>query len=254
MNLGLAALRFFSGVPDAVRDALLSGGHEKRYAKGDLLFMQDTPADKLFIVIDGWVKIYRTTPQGEEAVLALLKTGDAFGEASIFGHSLYPVSATAAEDAAVFEIPGHLLRAQAKASHEVMARVMDSMSRDLRNLQMENEHLALMSAPQRVGCLLLQFSSGTAGAGGSFTLPYDKSLAAARLGMKPETFSRALQALKPVGVSVDGPRVTVASFGALVDYCCTHCSALPGECPGAREGCDRAATCPGKKFIKISDK
>ena len=188
-------------------------------------------------------------------LVALLTAGDVFGEAAIFGGSGYPFSAAAAEDAAVFEIPGDTLRDLAKQHHALMARVVDSMSRELRNLQMQNEHLALMSAPQRVGCLLLQFSAGLTGAGGVFTLPYDKSLAAARLGMKPETFSRALSQLKPVGVSVEGAQVTITSFANLVEYCCAHCSALPGECPGSRaEHCDRAATCPGRRVIKITEK
>ena len=42
------------------------------------------------------------------------------------------------------------------------------MSRELKSLQMANEHLALRSASQRVGCLLLQMCSGMLGEGGTF--------------------------------------------------------------------------------------
>ena len=83
-----------------------------------------------------------------------------------------------------------------------MSQIMRIMSRELKSLEMENEHLALMSASQRVGCLLLQMSSGMLGKGGTFAFSYDKALAASRLTMKPETFSRALAQLKDVGVSV----------------------------------------------------
>ncbi len=257
----LRGLPFFSELDDAVATPMLKAGLERSHARGENIFLQNDAASRMFIVLSGWVKLFRQTPDGDEAVLALLSAGDMFGEAAIFGAAGYPFSATAAEDAKVFEIPGDTLRTLAKQNHDVMARVMDSMSRELRNLQMQNEHLALMSAPQRVGCLLLQFSAGLTGAGGGFTLPYDKSLAAARLGMKPETFSRALSQLKSVGVSVDGADVKIASFANLVDYCCAHCSALPGECPGSRsehgEGtkhCDRTATCPGRRVIKITEK
>jgi CRP-like cAMP-binding protein len=210
--------------------------------------LQGDNADRLFVVVSGWVKLYRQTPEGDEAVVALFQAGDIFGEAAVFGGAGYPFSAQAAEEAELFEIPGAVLREQARDNHEVMARIMNSMSRELRNLQMENEHLAIMSAPQRVGCLLLQLSSGMVGKGGTFSFPYDKSLAAARLGMKAETFSRALAQLKPVGVTVSGSEIAIDSFARLVDYCCSHCSALPGECSGAR-GCDRAETCPGKRTV-----
>ena len=250
----LRGLAFFAGLPDAVVLAFMNEGRLASYAKKQNIFLQGDEADRLFVVLSGWVKLFRETPEGEEVVLALFTRGDVFGEAAIFGQAGYPFSADAAEETRVLEIPGGLLRTQAKENHEVMSRIMNSMSREMRNLQMENEHLALMSAPQRVGCLLLQLSSGMIGKGGTFTLPYDKSLAAARLGMKPETFSRALSQLKPVGVTVNGPEVSIDSFAALVDYCCTHCSALPGECTGSRADCDRAHTCPGRKFVQIGEK
>ena len=124
---------------------------------------------------------------------------------------------------------------------------MKSMSREMHKLELENEHMILMSAPQRVGCLLLQLSSGMISQGGTFTFPYDKSLAAQRLGMTPETFSRALSKLKPVGVSVNGPEIRVESFHCLAEYSCGHCSAEQEDCKSAaRKSCDESA-CPDKK-------
>ncbi len=149
----------------------------------------------MYVVKKGWVKLFRQTPDGEQAVLGLFTRGDVFGEASIFTKAGYTCTAEAAEESRVIEIPGTVLRDKARDNHEIMARVMNAMSAEIRNLQLENEHLALMSAPQRVGCLLLQLSAGIQGEGGILTFPYDKSLAAARLGMKPETFSRSLTLL-----------------------------------------------------------
>lgn len=249
----LRGLTFFASLPEANIQAFLKAGRICRYGKGRHIFMQGDEADRLFVVLSGWVKLYRETTEGDEAVVALFTRGDVFGEAAIFGNAGYPFSAEAAEETRLIEIPSAVLREQAKGNHEVMARIMNSMSREMRNLQMENEHLALMSAPQRVGCLLLQLSSGMIGKGGTFSFPYDKSLAASRLGMKAETFSRALAQLKPVGVTVNGPEVAIDSFANLVDYCCSHCSSLPGECAGSRGDCDRASTCPGKKIIKFKD-
>ncbi|MCC7036518.1 MAG: Crp/Fnr family transcriptional regulator [Alphaproteobacteria bacterium] len=248
----LRGLPFFAALPETMIQRFVKAGRIVKYTKKQNIFLKGDTADRLFVVLGGWVKLYSETNEGEEAVVALFKRGDVFGEAAIFGNAGYPFAAEAAEETRIIEISGDDLRAQARENHEVMVRIMDSMSREMRNLQMENEHLALMSAPQRVGCLLLQLSAGMIGKGGTFSFPYDKSLAAARLGMKPETFSRALAQLKPVGITVNGPEVTVDSFSTLVDYCCSHCSALPGECAGTRgESCERASTCPGKKLIQI---
>ncbi len=239
-------LPFFDGLPDTDMNVFAAASRAKNYKKNESLFHLGDPADRFFVVLSGWIKLYRETGDGEEAVVALFKRGDVFGEAAIFNGAGYPFSAVASEDSKVIEISAAVLRERARQNHDIMDRIMASMSKELRDLQLENEHLALMSAPQRVGCLLLQLSAGMIGKGGTFSFPYDKSLAAARLGMKPETFSRALAQLKPYGVTVSGPEVKVESFSCLIDYCCSHCSSLPGECPGSRGRCaDRA--CAGKK-------
>lgn len=134
--------------------------------------------------------------------MAVLNRGDIFGENAIIAGASYPSAAEAAEPSRLMSLPGAVLRQLARDNHEIMSQIMQIMSRELKSLEMENDHLALMSASQRVGCLLLQMSSEMLGKDGTFAFPYDKALAASRLTMKPETFSRALAQLKDVGVSV----------------------------------------------------
>jgi CRP-like cAMP-binding protein len=50
--------------------------------EGETVFRQGDPADAFFIVIEGWVKLYRITLSGEEAVISLFTKGDSFAEAS----------------------------------------------------------------------------------------------------------------------------------------------------------------------------
>ena len=50
-------------------------------------------------------------------------------------------------------------------------------------------------------------------------LPYDKSLAAARLGMNPESLSRALAKLRDFSVSTSGHQVTLDDIAGLRDFC-----------------------------------
>jgi CRP-like cAMP-binding protein len=226
----LRSLPFFSGLAEPDMLALQESGFARALSKHQTLFQQGDPAESFFIVISGWIKVYRQTVDGEEGVLAILTRGDIFGEAAIFTGAGYPYAAEAAEDAHLIEIPCAILQSRARNSHDVMMRVIASMSREMRNLQIENEHMALMTAPQRVGCLLLQLTTGLSGTGGTFSFPYDKSLGAARLGMKPETFSRALAQLKRFGVSINGANVGIASFDRLIAYCRGHCSASSSEC------------------------
>ncbi len=241
----LQTLPFFSGLPEKDIKNLFQAVRITEYPKHHHLFFQGDAADRFFVLIKGWVKLYRETSEGEEAILSLLKCGDTFGEAAIFNGSIYPSSSEVSETSVIAEIPSRILKDCAKECPELTSNIIQALSRDIHKAQLENEHLAVMTAPQRVGCLLLQLSGKMIGKGGTFSFPYDKSLAAAQLGMKPETFSRALSQLKPLGVTVYGPEIKIESFSCLVGYCCGHCSALPGECAGSRDSaCE--GTCRGQ--------
>ncbi len=231
LELFLKDLSFFKDMEDSDVSDFLKKSQIKKYSKNQVVFLHGDDAERIFIVFNGWVKLHRETPEGEEAVIGLLTRGDMFGHASIFCEEKYSFSAHCAEEAQLIEIPASFLREKGKSNPEIIKTLLGIMCHDMKSLRLENEHMALMSTPQRVGCLLLQLSAGMIGKGGTFSFPYDKSLAAIRLGMKPETFSRALTQLKPFGVSVKGSEITIDRFGSLVEYSCSHCSAMPGECP-----------------------
>lgn len=243
----LQDLPFFKGLSDTDLDIFLGTAVIRDYPKNKPIFHQGDKAIQFFAVLSGWVKLFRNTEEGDEAVAALFTRGDLFGEAAVFDGASYPFSAHATEDVRLIEIPAVLLKERAKANPDIMQRVINSMSREIHKLQIENEHMAIMSAPQRVGCLLLQLSSGMIGKGGTFSFPYDKALAAQRLGMKPETFSRALGQLKPMGVVSKGTEIHIDNFQSLSEYVCGQCSAELADCQGAaRKTCGREG-CSGKK-------
>jgi len=244
----LRGLPFFSNLPEADLEVLIKAAQIRDYNRQQGIFIRGDKAERFFIIINGWIKLHRETMEGEESVVALFTRGDVLGEAAILGGADYPFSAEAAEKSRVAEIPAAALKEVAQNNPDILRRVMASMSREMRRLQLETEHRAMMDAPQRISCMLLQLSADMIGAGGAFTFPYDKSLAAARLGMKPETFSRALAQLKSDGVTVKGSEIRIDSFSHLAELSCSHCSCAAGECKvpcGFPQGRDVA--CSGKE-------
>src|SRR5476651_1600136 len=65
------------------------------YAKGAVVFRQSSPADAVFYVQTGEVKITVASKQGKEAVIGLLGPGDFFGEGCLIGQPLRLASAKA---------------------------------------------------------------------------------------------------------------------------------------------------------------
>ena len=243
-------LVFFSGMAEEDRRDFCRLKNIRDYSKGEHLFRQGDKADRFFVILQGRIKRYLGTSDGREVIVTLFTRGDVLGGPEIFENTNYYFSAEAAEDTQLIEIPVNALKIRAKENPDIMVSIIAAMARDMHKLQIENEHKTLMDAPQRIGCLLLQLSSGLSGTGGAFDLPYDKSLAAQSLGMRPETFSRALAELKSIGVvaSTRGSTVSIENFSRLIDFCCGQCTSLPGECRGSQR--DRSickdSTCSAK--------
>jgi CRP/FNR family transcriptional regulator, dissimilatory nitrate respiration regulator len=181
------ATEFFDGLPESDLQALASAAEKKHYAKGDYIFAQENNATHFFIVNSGWVRLYRTTPDGQEATAGVLTTGAVVGENAVFENA-YQYSAQAIEATEVSAIPVGLFRERMTRSPNMMLRVTQEVARKLESAQLQIEHTTLKTALQRVGCLLLRLSANITGPGGVFTFPYDKKIAAQQLGMQRETF------------------------------------------------------------------
>ena len=61
---------------------------------------QDEPATAFFIVIDGWIKLYRSTPSGDETVIDIMTKGQSFAEAVAFTGSRYLATVEAVSECA----------------------------------------------------------------------------------------------------------------------------------------------------------
>ena len=84
---------------------------------------------------------------------------------------------------------------------------------------------AVQNAPQRIGCFLLRLCRGAEKNSATLHLPWEKALLAARLGMTPETLSRAFARLqKDIGLRIRGATIEVPDIRALARYTCTACS------------------------------
>jgi len=195
-------------------ETLLSKALWKTYARGETLFLQDEEAQALHIVLDGWVKLYRMTPSGNEAVVSVFTRGESFGEAVALRNRPYPVSAEATTKASVMHIPSNVLTELIRHDAEVGLTILSSTFSHLHALVSQLEQLKAQTGVQRMAEFLLDLSPCDSGAC-EVVLPYDKSLIAGKLGMKPESLSRAFAKLKAQGVTINRNHALIDDVGAL---------------------------------------
>jgi CRP-like cAMP-binding protein len=200
---------------------------------------QDDPATAFFIVVDGWIKLYRITIAGDEAVINVLAKDDSFAESAAFTGQSYLHTAEAVSDARVIRVPvAHVVKC-IQSTPEFAQAMIAAMSQHMSQLVHQVEQLKAKLGVQRLAEFLV--SLGPSGEGScTVALPYDKTLIAGRLGLKPESLSRAFAKLRSVGVHVHAAHVEVKNLDELRRFAADdrgsarnslHARAS-GDCPG----------------------
>lgn len=206
-----------ASAPQHVTDALLARATLVQFDHGMTVFAQDDPADAIYIVLEGWVKLYRISPAGAEAVVGVFTKGHSFGEAIALRGGVYPVFAEAVTDCTLVRVDARIFLGLLQDSPETAIAMLTATYAHLHNLVAQIEQLKAQTGPQRVAEFLLHLTESQTGAC-SVKLPYDKVLIAGRLGMKPESLSRAFSKLREEGVLVKQDSAEIADVASLRSY------------------------------------
>lgn len=197
----------------------------KSFGKEEAILHHGDPASALWLIVKGWVKLARQTPDGKETITGLCSQGDIFGEAALFPNANYPYHAESiSADTEMAIIPAEMIRKVIQKNAALSASIMSLLNERVSQTQLKLDHMSTMSTAQRLGCFLLRLCDKGSGDSQTFQIPIEKHLLASYLGMKPETFSRSQQQLKEISVTVKGTEVNVGSVAKLRHFVCNSCS------------------------------
>jgi len=232
----LAVIRgvpLFAGLGSEALAALFRDSTAQSHAPGTVLFTQDDPADRFYVLLAGWIKLYRLSEDGTEVVIAMMARAETFAEAAMFGSGHFPVCAEALTAIRVVALSARSFGRTLSDHPAIVYAMLGSMSVRLRQLVREVEQLQARSAPERVATFLLRACPEPAPGCDSYDLdlPLHKAVIAKRLGMRPETFSRALARLEAEGVQRRDGGVTIASLSRLRAFCGPDTVAGPVRAP-----------------------
>lgn len=172
---------------------LLANASVYDLAEGEFLFQQGQPLEQLFICIEGFIKLFRLTPNGDEKIVEIISAGNSFAEAVLFlGGQQYPVHAVALKPAQVLGINAEQYQQILRSSVDVCFHLMGLMSKRMHWLLTEVDRLTLHNATFRLLSWLLEAPTH---ASNTILLDVPKHVLASRLSIKPETLSRILKRL-----------------------------------------------------------
>ena len=208
----------FQHLSEDVLKEILAGSSVRCHPKNHVLFLQNDPAEYIYIVIDGWIKTFRETIDGDEAVIDLVTTGDSIGEPAMFVEHYYQSCAQTVTSVHLLPLSVRSLKEHMEKRPEIAMGFLAHISKRLYQSSTEIASLKTRSGLQRVANFLLQLSSNEEGSA-ILALPYEKTLIAQKLGMQPESFSRVLSKLARLGIRTSADKVLVPDITSLQSVC-----------------------------------
>ena len=183
----------FSQLSSKQLDRIAQHAVRKLLQTGEFLFDQCDLADRFYYVASGQIKLFRSSPAGNEKIIEIVTPGSTFGEALMFNDaSQYPVGSQALMPSEVISIDSRDFVSMLSESIDTMLLMLGDLTLRLRGLLREIDELSQYSATSRVAAYLLRIKpEGQT----SFNLPVSKLVLASRLSVTPETFSRIIKQL-----------------------------------------------------------
>lgn len=191
----------------------------KLFSAGELLFSEGEPCSGLHIIARGKVRIFKTSANGREQVLAVNVPGESVAELPVFDGGPYPASAVAIEDAEIAFISRRDFNAFCIEHPQVALKMLSVVGARLRRLVGIIEELSFTTIRQRLIAVLVKLAqtAGTrSGSGIEFQLPSTHQELANQLGTVRELISRNLMRLQAEGlIEVDARRIVVKDLKSL---------------------------------------
>ncbi|HEX6935748.1 MAG TPA: Crp/Fnr family transcriptional regulator [Actinomycetes bacterium] len=148
----------FAALDDEEQIALRRTMVEVRLSRGETLFNEGDPGDRLYVVTQGKVKLGRTAADGRENLLAVLGPGEMFGELSLFDPGPRTATATAVTAVTLSGMGHDDLQPLLMQRPEVAGRLLQALARRLRRTNEAMADLVFSDVPGRVAKALLDLA------------------------------------------------------------------------------------------------
>ncbi|ADG73631.1 transcriptional regulator, Crp/Fnr family [Cellulomonas flavigena DSM 20109] len=208
----LARTGYFAGLDDAALADVDRRLVSLAWAQGDTLFRAGEPAEHLFVLAAGRVKVVHPTERGTDVITDVLVPGDLFGTLSTLGDRTYPETAQALTTVCALRLDVGTFRTVLAEHPTVALRVLDDVAARLQAARTGAARTVSGTVEQRVAGVLLRLADrlGQEQRDGAtlLQLPLTRADLAAMTGSTPESVSRVMSRLRQEGAITTGRRWT----------------------------------------------
>lgn len=168
---------------------------QKKYKKGEIIYLEGEKIEKLFIINSGQLKIYNIAESGREQIIRILFPGDFIDELSIFTNSPANNIAEAIKDTTMCMIAGEDLEKIMRRKPAIALKVIQELGKRLEKAERLIQSIGLKSVGKRIADILLDMANEK----DTVHLAITRKDLASHIGMSQETLSRKLSFFQNLG-------------------------------------------------------
>lgn len=193
----------FASFSDTDLSKVLTLIERQHYEKGQTIFNEGEPCDRLLIVNGGSLKVFRYSKDGKEQILYVLGDGDFLGDLNLLKKDIYSFSAMALEETHLCTIKKDDFDQLMKFYPELFSRVLEYAHDRINTLENLVQTLTAKDVETRLAILLIRLSEAFGvekPEGIEIQLPLTREEMANFVGLTRETVSRKLSSLQSEGL------------------------------------------------------
>ncbi|HVN03809.1 MAG TPA: Crp/Fnr family transcriptional regulator [Bryobacteraceae bacterium] len=210
----LSQIPLFAALNESELQGLALRAVEKRFGADEVLFWEGDSCAGIFLIVQGSVKIFRTSATGREVMLSIETAPATVAELPLFDGGAYPASVRAVEPVVALFINKNDFQQFCRQNPDVTLKVLAVVGRRLRHLVGLVESMTFGSVTQRLARMLLDASK--AAGSETFDLPATHQELASRLGTVREVVSRNLGRFRAQGlIAIQDRQVRIVNRAGL---------------------------------------
>ena len=210
----LSRNEYFEGLNEDLLKQVAEHMQLREFERGEALFWEGDKCAGLHIIEQGFVKLYRLSPQGRQYIVRVLQEGNTCNEVPTFDGGVNPVNVEALETTQVWVIQADVLRELINRHPEFSQKVINNLAKNLRGLVRMVSEMAFYQVTHRLARLLSAQSPDELGG-----TPWTQEQLAARLGTVREVVARSLKELERSGaINVEKRRISISDPNVLAQW------------------------------------
>lgn len=148
----------FEALDEETTRDLRAAMSEVRLRRGETLFREGDPGDRVYVIADGKIKLGHTARDGRETLIAVLGPGEMLGELALFDPGPRAATATAIAPTRLLELRHDDLTGILDGRPQLSAQLLQSLARRLRRTNAALADLVFSDVPGRVSKTLLDMA------------------------------------------------------------------------------------------------